>query len=158
MSKYFFIYAIILLSFGCDIKAQNFLEVKYSINDIKKQRENFKNEKIKSISFKNSSREIKLELDSNGKFIEEIEVNGNFYKRFNYSLDNLISYNATADMNTYYNFDLNGNVVREYDDVCCSNSFSYDSKNRLVSMDSESEEGEVCPFEKIIYEDLLIKK
>jgi len=143
----FFYFVIVFTGITVKLKSQDFLEVKYSINDIKKQRENFKNEKVKSIKFDNTI----VEIDQSGKFIQQ-NTNGEFeyYKTYNYTNDNLTSYNAPADMDTYFKYDSNGNVV-EAADAGIIMIFYYDENNCRIREEIISEEGEDCPFENINY-------
>ncbi|MBS1518023.1 MAG: hypothetical protein JSS91_08040 [Bacteroidetes bacterium] len=143
------LYLIVLVAFfSKPLSAQDFLEVKYSIDEIKKQRENFKNEKVKSIKFDNTI----VEIDQSGKFIQQ-NTNGEFeyYKIYNYTNDNLTSYNAPADMDTYFKYDSNGNVI-EAADAGITMIFYYDENNCRIREEIISEEGEDCPFENIIYD------
>ena len=139
---------VIVVFLSKPVSAQDFLEVKYSVNDINKQRDNFKNEKVKSIKFDNTI----VEIDPSGKFIQQ-NTNGEFeyYKTYNYSNDNLTSYNAPADMDTYFKYDARGNVIEEAD-AGYTRMFFYDENDCRIREEILSEEGEDCPFENIIYD------
>ena len=106
------ILSLILLSpvLAKQLSAQDFLEIKYSVNDIKKQRDNFKNEKVKSVKFDNTI----IEIDRAGKLINLNTIREyEYYQRYNYTDENLTSYNAPADMDTYFRYDARGNVKRK---------------------------------------------
>ena len=136
--------------------SQDFLEVKYSVNDIKKQRENFVKEKIKSVTVNNTS---KYEIDKEGKIVKMIsEEFGHFEKIYNYSNNNLISISAPADMDIEFKYDINGNII-EASDMAATGTYYYDINNRLIKTQifMEGEEGEGnCGPERISYKDNLV--
>ena len=144
------ILSLILLSpvLAKQLSAQDFLEIKYSVNDIKKQRDNFKNEKVKSIKFENTI----IEIDRAGKLINQNTIREyEYYQRYNYTDENLTSYNAPADMDTYFRYDARGNVIEEAD-AAYTRIFYYDENDCRIREEIITEEGEVCPFENIIYD------
>ena len=109
--------------------SQDFLEEKYSVNNIKKQRENFVKEKIKSVTVNNTS---KYDIDKEGKIVKmKSEEFGHFEKIYNYSNNNLISITAPADMDTDFKYDTNGNIVSALD-AATSGTYFYDINNRFI--------------------------
>jgi len=150
------IFILVLTCFTFEIKAQDFLEVKFSINDITKQKDNFKNGKIKSVSVSDKNNEKIFEIDNEGKIISE-STKGDYpvIILYKYDNNNLIGFVSIAHETFIY--DKNGNVSSSNDDDA-EYKYFYDSINRLIKQEVESNY-ESCPFEKIIYEDdLMIEK
>jgi len=149
------IFLFVLTCITFEIKAQDFLEVKFSINDITKQRDNFKNEKVKSVSLKYVTSEKVYEIDNEGKIISE-STKGDYPVTILYLYDNhnLIGF-ASIDHETFF-YDKNGNISSSNNEDI-EYKYFYDSQNRLIKQEIESD-FESCPFEKIIYEDDSIKE
>ena len=137
------------------LSAQNFLKVKYSINDIKKQRENFKNEKVKYLTVQNSYGSSIYEIDSQGKILSfRDKSKSEIDAGFNYDLKgNLVSidYRLAPDE---YEYDGNGNVMKKFGEESTENYF-YDLQNKLVKEEVESE-SESYATEKLVYDELLL--
>lgn len=158
MAKLYLLSALLFLIFSNRIKAQDFLQTKYSINDIKKQRENFKNEKVRSIIVKDGYSEKIYEVNTEGKILFEkgnSDSDNPYTIIYNYDNNgNLINFTGPF-AHEFYEYDKKGNVIEVSLDLY-THDFVYDGENRLIKMNSESEEGEVCPFDKINYSEFLI--
>ena len=145
------IFILVLTCFTFEIKAQDFLEVKYSLNDINKQRENFKKEKVKSVTFTINNSEKIYKIDKDGKFISE---NGNsdspYEIIYEYSENNLTGFIGPF-AHELFKYDIYGNVI-EVSNEGFTNIFNYDDNFRRIHEEILSEEGEDCPFENIIYD------
>ena len=115
-----------ILIFTQHLAAQDFLQIKYSINDITKQRETFKNEKIKSVSIKDNYSEKVFEIDIEGKVISETGTGDNSYSIiFNYDLNNNLTNFICPLAHQIFEHDNQGNVVKSFDEGY-SNEFFYD--------------------------------
>lgn len=158
MKKSLYALFIILVVYINHTNAQDFLEIKYSINDITRQREKFKNEKIKSVAVKTSYGENVYYIDVEGKIIT-IREKATDIINVSYSYDskgNLVTVEYRLAPNSY-EYDSKGNVIRKSGEEN-TYFFSYDSDNRLVKENVESNL-ESCPFEKTVYDgNLLIEK
>lgn len=135
--------------------AQDFLEVKYSINDINKQRDNFKGEKIKSVTVNTVYGEDEYIIDTEGKILNMKEKSSNLTNvEYIYDLKgNLITveYRLAPDELDY---DINGNVIKLSGEENTRYHY-FDSQNKLNNEKVESD-FESCSFDKIVYKDLLI--
>jgi len=145
-----------ILIFTQHLAAQDFLQIKYSINDITKQRETIKNEKIKSVSIKDNYSEKVFEIDIEGKVISETGTGDNSYSIiFNYDLNNNLTNFIGPFAHQIFEYDNQGNVIKSFDEGY-SNEYFYDNDNLLVKMTSESPEGEISGIDKIIYAGNLV--
>jgi len=138
------------------VMSQDFLEVKFSINDIIMQREDFKNEKVKSVSVSDKNNGKIFEIDNEGRIISE-STKGDYPVTIIYKYDNnnLIGFVSIAHETFIY--DKNGNISSSNDEDS-EYKYFYDSKNRIIKQEVESNY-ESCPFDKIIYkDDLMIEK
>lgn len=155
MKILFTIFIIIFIWLVNNATAQNFLEVKYSINDIKKQRDHFKNEKVKSVTVKTDYGEDVFSIDSEGKIINMKEKSSNLINvEYIYDLKgNLIKveYRLAPDE---FEYDINGNVIKLSGEEN-TRYYYYDSQNKLVKEKVESDI-ESCSFDNIVYKELLI--
>lgn len=155
MKILFTIFIIIFIWLANNAAAQNFLEVKYSINDIKKQRDHFKNEKVKSVTVKTDYGEDVYSIDSEGKIINMKEKSTDLTNvEYIYDLKgNLITveYRLAPDELEY---DKNGNVVKLSGEEN-TRYYYFDSQNKLIKEKAESD-FESCSFDNIDYKDLLI--
>ncbi|MBK9334140.1 MAG: hypothetical protein IPM96_17460 [Ignavibacteria bacterium] len=108
-----------------------FLEMKYSKNDIKRQRENFKKGKIKSVSFKKDSILYKYTFDTKGRFLRESEDDCGW--EYKYDGDKVKTRYGCAEIDLDFSYDEKGNII----EVClCDGGFysfyNFDSENRLI--------------------------
>ena len=108
-----------------------FLEMKYSKNDIKRQRENFKKEKIKSVSFKKDSILYGYTFDTKGRFKREsMDDSGWEYK---YEGDKLKTRYGSMEIDLDFSYDERGNIIEVC--LCDAGSYSFyyfDSENKLI--------------------------
>lgn len=145
--------------------SQDFLEVKFSINDIKLQRDNFVKEKIKSVTVKDIYSEEMYLIDVDGKIISKT-YKGEYPHtvRYNYHNDNLVGY-SNIDYNIYQ-YDRNGNIQSDYDEGGPVEGgweegdkfeYFYDAENRLERKKDKTDLGN-CVFEKINYVGILMRE
>ena len=126
------------------VMSQDFLEVKYSINDITTQRNNFRQEKIKAVIMKIDLDEIIYKIDEDGKILKKVKYSDPLMEViYNYENLNLVTTYSPATGERNFKYDLNGNVTNSID-ASTSKTHFFDSKNRLLRFESEmeSEEGE----------------
>jgi len=146
---------VIVVFLSKPVSAQDFLEVKYSVNDIKKQRDNFMNEKVKSLTVQNSYGSSIYEIDSHGKILSfRDKSKSEIDAGFNYDLKgNLISidYRLASDE---YEYDGSGNVIRKFGEESTENYY-YDFQNKLAKEEVESD-FESYSIEKMVYDELLL--
>jgi len=135
--------------------SQDFLEVKYSINDIIRQRENFKNEKINFITAKTPFGESEYEIYPDGNIINmKDKTSGVIDVSYIYDAKgNLVTVNYRLAPDEL-EYDKNGNVIKLSGEESTS-YYYYDSQNKLINEKAESD-FESCSFDKIVYKDLLI--
>lgn len=140
------------------LKGQDFLEVKYSINDIMTQRENFKNEKVRAVTVKNIYIEKIYKVDREGKLLSEEGKGDNPYtKMYNYDMHNNLVNSSGTTFDEFYEYDEKGNVVK-YTDGEIVYKYSYDADNRLITENGDESMIEYCAFEKIYYVGSLVKE
>ncbi|MFZ1322140.1 MAG: hypothetical protein WAT71_11350 [Ignavibacteria bacterium] len=126
MKIIFLFFMCYILIFTQHLAAQDFLQIKYSINDITKQRETFKNEKIKSVSIKDNYSEKVFEIDIEGKVISETGTGDNSYSIiFNYNLNNNLTNFICPFAHQIFEHDNQLNVVKSLDEGY-SNEFFHD--------------------------------
>lgn len=142
------------MCWGHNCFPQDFLETKFSINDIKTQRENFAREKIKSVTVKTKHSEKVFDIDSEGKIISENGKGDNpFTLTYNYQGQNLIGFTGPF-AHSSFEYDKKGNV-KILNEEQVSYKYFYDSQNRIVKQDVEAD-FETCPFDKTIYNGLFM--
>lgn len=129
--------------------SQDFLETKYSINDINLQREKFRSQKIKAVIIYGS----RYNIDQDGKITECVsEEDNQYYLKYSYKKNNLISKTSSGGNETF-KYDANGNVIYSFNGANSSTYF-YDSNNKLLKVitEMESEEGEgTCGPDNVKY-------
>lgn len=128
--------------------------MKYSINDITKQRKNFKNEKIKSVTIKAPLEENEYEIDSGGKIISMKDKSSDIVDvAYIYDAkENLITVNYRLAPVEYV-YDTFGNVIKIVGEEN-TRYYYFDSQNKLIKEKAESD-FESCSFDNIVYKDLL---
>lgn len=150
------IFLVILFSFlwMLNCYSQNFLEVKFSLNDINRQRENFVKEKVKSVTVKDKYSEKVYTVDTEGKIISESGKGESPYViTYNYENGNLVSFNGPFE-HAFFEYDSNGNVkISNSDEVIYK--YYYDKQNRITKEETDAEI-ETCPANKYKYDGTLV--
>lgn len=141
---------LLFFIFAHNCFSQDFLEVKFSINDIKLQRENFVKEKIKSVTVKDKYSERVFAIDEQGKILSETGKGDNPYLiTYSYKNENLTGFSGPFEHSTF-EYDKNGNVKKSDSDEIIY-YYYYNSQNNLIKEDATAEI-EVCPANKFKYD------
>lgn len=141
--------------------AQDYFEPKYSINEIKAQQSNFKNNKIKKIIVTDDEEYFSREYSVNNEgqitkvvhsYLRGVDKKPSI-QNYSYNGSNLASIidKNSSDNSYYFSYDSKGNIIKQNSSLSEINYY-YDSENRLLKTEVIKSEYESCSIKNIIYE------